>query len=467
MIKQALSLSLALLAYSAQATVTLPALFGNGMVLQQQTNAAIWGTAKQQATVVITTSWDKKKYTVRAGSDGSWRTAVQTPKAGGPYEITITDGEILKLSNILIGEVWICSGQSNMEMPVKGFKNQPILDADDMLLNADDTAIHLFRVERAFTKIPQADVKAKWEMVSPDAAKEFSAVGYNFARILRQRLKVPIGIIQTTWGGTPIEAWMNEPSLKRVAGVKYPAADAKMTKNDPMVLFNAMVAPLIGYNIKGALWYQGESNRLQPEIYASLMQSMVTEWRSLWNTGNWPFYYVQIAPYQYPSGRPLIPYLREAQDKAQALIPNSGMVVCMDAGDQKTIHPANKMVVAKRLAYWALAKTYGREGVPYQGPVYKSMSISADTARLTFNNVPNGLTTYGKELVSFEIAGSDKKFYPAQAKITNEGVSLYSTQVKGPLAVRYAFKDWPEAELFNTDGLPAAPFRTDDWALVP
>lgn len=463
MIKKALTILLAFIGYTAQATITLPALFGNNMVLQQQADAAIWGTAKSNAAITILTSWDKKKYTIRANAAGNWKTTVRTPKAGGPYDITLSDGEILKLSNVLIGEVWICSGQSNMEMPVKGFKNQPILGADDMLLEADDTAIHLFRLERAFTKTPQTDVKAKWEMVSPQSAKEFSAVGYNFARILRQRLKVPIGIIQTTWGGTPIEAWMDTTSLKQVEGVKYPASNAAMTKNDPSVLFNAMIAPLVGYEMKGMLWYQGESNRLQPEIYARLMQAMVGEWRTLWNKGNWPFYYVQIAPYQYPAGRELVPYLREAQDKAQTLIPNSGMAVCMDAGDQRTIHPANKMIVSKRLAYWALAKTYGREGIVYQGPVYKSLTIVADTAKVAFSNAPLGLTTYGKDLVNFEIAGSDKVFYAAKAKITNDGLFLFSPQVKGPVAVRYAFKDWPEGELFNTDGLPAAPFRTDDW----
>lgn len=463
MIKKLFSFLLLSIALTAKATVKLPALFGNNMVLQQQTNAALWGNANPNATVTIVTSWDKKKYTVRTDAAGKFKTAVQTPKAGGPYEITFNDGTPLKLSNVLIGEVWICSGQSNMEMPVKGFKNQPILGAEDMLLEADDTAIHLFRLERTFTKEPQTDVKAQWEMVSPNAVKKFSAVGYNFAKILRQRLKVPVGIIQTTWGGTPIEAWMNDASLKSVEGVKYPAANAKMTKNDPMVLYNAMVAPLVGYNIKGVLWYQGESNRNHYNIYAALMQSMVAEWRAQWNIGNWPFYYVQIAPYQYPNSRENIPYLREAQDKAQSLIPNSGMVISMDAGDQKTIHPANKLVVSKRLAYWALAKTYGREGITYQGPTYKAMNIVADTARVSFNNASNGLTTYNRELVSFEIAGNDKVFYPAQARITNEGVFLYSTQVKGPVAVRYAFRDWPETELYNTDGLPAAPFRTDDW----
>lgn len=463
MTKQALLFLLAFTGISTQATIQLPTLFGNNMVLQQQSDAAIWGSAKANATVVITTSWDKKKYTVRANAGGQWKTAVRTPKAGGPYEITISDGELLKLSNVLIGEVWVCSGQSNMEMPVKGFKNQPILGADDMLLEADDSAIHLFRIERAFTKTIQTDVKAQWEVAAPKTVKEFSAVGYHFARLLRQRLKVPVGIIQTTWGGTPIEAWMDTLSLQRVEGVKYPAASAAMTKNDPSVLFNAMIAPLVGYGMRGVLWYQGEQNRFQPGNYAKLMQSMVEEWRALWKIGQFPFYYVQIAPYQYPNTRELIPYLREAQDKAQALIPNSGMVVSLDAGDQRTIHPANKMIISKRLACWALANTYGREGIVYQGPVYKSMTIIADTVKVTFNNAANGLTTYGKELVNFELAGSDKIFYPAQAKITNDGITLFSTAVKGPVAVRYGFKDWLTGELFNTDGLPAAPFRTDDW----
>lgn len=462
--KQALTLLLASIGFTAQAKITLPALFGNNMVLQQQADASIWGTANKNMAVTITTSWDKKKYTVKADAEGKWKTFVHTPKAGGPYDITISDGEPVKLSNVLIGEVWLCSGQSNMEMPVKGFKNQPVLDANDIMMEADDTAVRLFRLERAFTSTPQTDCKAKWEMSSAQSVKEFSAAGYLYAKILRQRLKVPIGIIETTWGGTPIEAWMDEASLKRVEGVTYPAAGAKMTKNDPMVLFNGMIAPLVGYDIKGVLWYQGEGNVARYGNYAQLMQSMVSEWRSLWGKGDWAFYYVQIAPYVYPNNRTLVPYLREAQDKAQALIPNSGMAVTMDAGDEKTIHPANKQVVAKRLAYWALSKVYGREGLNYQSPSFKSMNIVADTAKISFNNIPTGLTSYGKNLTSFEVAGPDKVFYPAQAKIAGDFIVLYSTQVKGPVAVRYAFKDWLSAELFSVEGLPMAPFRTDDWS---
>jgi sialate O-acetylesterase len=461
--KQALTLLLASIGFTAQAKITLPALFTSNMVLQQQTDAAIWGTANKNMAVTIITSWDKKKYTVKADADGKWKTSVHTPKAGGPYDITISDGEPVKLTNVLIGEVWLCSGQSNMEMPVKGFKNQPILDANDILMEADDTTVRLFRLERAFTSTPQTDCKAIWESSSAQSVKEFSAVAYLYARILRQRLKVPIGIIQTTWGGTPIEAWMDEASLKRVEGVQYPAAGAKMTKNDPAVLFNAMIAPLVGYGIKGILWYQGEGNVARYGNYAQLMQSMVSEWRSLWGRGDWAFYYVQIAPYAYPGNRELVPYLREAQDKAQALIPNSGMAVTMDAGDPKTIHPANKWVVSKRLAYWSLVKTYGREGLNYKSPTYKSMNIIADTVKVGFNDIPTGLTAYNKDITSFEVAGNDKVFYPAQARIMGDNIVLYSTQVKGPLAVRYAFRDYLVAELFSAEGLPVAPFRTDDW----
>jgi sialate O-acetylesterase len=462
--KQALTLLLASIGFTAQATITLPALFNSNMVLQQQADAAIWGSAGKNAPVVITTSWDKKKYTVKADADGKWKTYVHTPKAGGPYDITITDGTPLKLTNVLIGEVWLCSGQSNMEMPVKGFRNQPILGSNDLLMEADDPELRLFRVERAVANTPQTDCKAKWETCSPQSVKEFSAVGYMYAKILRARLKVPVGIMEATWGGTPIEGWMNTNSLKRVPyGIKDAAPGANITRLEPTGLFNGMIAPLAGFALKGVLWYQGETNRDRPELYAGLMQSMVSEWRSLWNIGEWPFYYVQIAPYLYPNGRPLVPYLREAQDKAQALIPNSGMVVVMDAGDEKTIHPANKTVVGNRLAYWALAKTYGREGLNYQSPTYKAMTIVTDTVKVSFNNAANGLTAYGKDITSFELAGNDKVFYPALARLTNEGVFLYSTQVKGPVSVRYAFKDWPQAELFSVEGLPVAPFRTDDW----
>jgi sialate O-acetylesterase len=237
-----------------------------------------------------------------------------------------------------------------------------------------------------------------------------------------------------------------------------------MTKNDPMVLFNAMIAPLVGVNIKGVLWYQGESNINRYGNYAQLMQSMISEWRALWGIGDWAFYYVQIAPNKYSvNDKPLAPYLREQQDKAQALIANSGMAVTMDVGDPKTIHPANKMIVSKRLAYWALAKTYGREGLNYQSPTYKSMTVMVDTVKVGFNNIPTGLTAYNQDIVSFEVAGSDKVFYPAQGRIVGDFIVLYSTQVKGPVAVRYAFKDYLVAELFSAEGLPVAPFRTDDW----
>jgi sialate O-acetylesterase len=400
---------------------------------------------------------------VNSSNDGSWRLSVLTPKAGGPYKITFNDGSKLVLDDILIGEVWLCSGQSNMEMPVKGFGNQPVLNSNDILMDAEETGVRLFRIEKKMSKTPQTELSAKWENTNASAVKEFSAVGYQFARMLQQKLKVPVGIIQSAYGGTDIEAWMNLKSLDGFNDFKMPADTAKSTKNDPGVLFNAMINPIVGYAIKGTIWYQGENNRFNPRSYDKKMAAMVKLWRTLWACGEWPFYYVQIAPNVYKDVADSIPLLYEAQSRAMELIPNSGMVVSVDAGSMKTIHPPDKTIISKRLAYWALNKTYGKTGITYIGPVYKTLKVTGGKAILTFSEIPNGLTAYDKPLVSFEIAGNDKIFYPAEALISGKTVVVQNDAVKSPVAVRYAFKDRSHGNLYNTEGIPAQPFRTDSW----
>ena len=458
--------ALLILSGQAFARVILPSVIDNNMVLQQNARVPLWGKAKPNARVTVITSWNNKLYTVWAKNDSTWRVFVQTPKAGGPYEVSFNDGQLLKLKNILIGEVWICSGQSNMEMPVKGFGNQPILNSNDILMDAENPQIRLFRLERALTRQPQANCKATpWQEADAESVKNFSAVGYQYAKLLQARLKVPVGIIMSVWGGTMIEAWMDKASINNFPEVKIPADTARINKNDPTVLFNAMINPFVGYGIKGVIWYQGEQNRINYQIYDKLMVSMVKEWRKLWEMGDWPFYYVQIAPYTYTlkDKQGLAPYLREAQLKAMSEIPNAGMVVTMDVGSERVIHPPDKLPVSKRLAYWALANTYGKKGINYLSPVYKSIKITGDNAYINFNYTPNGLTTFGKELLAFEIAGNDKVFCPAQAKISGNGIIVSSENVKTPVAVRYAFKDWVVGDVYNTEGLPLAPFRTDDW----
>ncbi|TKC09894.1 sialate O-acetylesterase [Pedobacter polaris] len=446
-----------------KAEVVLPAIFSNGMVLQQKENVKFWGKARPNVNLVITTSWNNKTITVKTGADGNWRSNVNTPVAGGPYTIILNDGNKLILSDVLIGEVWVCSGQSNMEMPVKGFANQPVLGANDILLDAEEAGVRLFRIEKNLSRLPIEKISSKWEVSSSKSVSEFSAVGYQFARFLQHNLKVPIGIIQTAYGGTDIEAWMTKNSLAGFSDFKNPSDTAKIIKNDPAVLFNAMVNPIIGYQIKGVIWYQGENNRVNPLTYDRKMAAMVKEWRALWEAGNWPFYYVQIAPNVYKDHKEDIPLLYEAQARAMSLIENSGMVVSVDAGSQKTIHPPNKTIIAKRLAYWALAKNYNREAIAYLGPIYKSLKIEGEKAILNFEQIPLGLTAYDQKLIGFEIAGSDKIFIPADAVITGKTVVVKSEQVKNPMAVRYCFKDSAVGNLYNVEGLPLGPFRTDKW----
>lgn len=449
-----------------RAEVKLPGIFSDNMVLQQKDNVDIWGKTAKNKVVIISTSWNNKTYKSTSDEDGDFRIKVLTPEAGGPYTITLDDGDKRVLKNILIGEVWVCSGQSNMEMPVKGFKNQPILNSTDILLEADNPQIRLIRYEKALTRTSQFDCKSTfWEVSNIKSAGDFSAVGYQFAQILQRKLNVPIGVIMSTWGGTKIEAWMTERGLKEFPEIRIPSISdpAPVIKNDPAVLFNAMINPFLGYGIKGVIWYQGEANRSNSEIYDRLMVSMVKEWRSLWNRGDFPFYYVQIAPFKYDNKTKPASLLREAQFKASKEIPNSGMVVTMDVGEENFIHAADKTTVSKRLGYWAMANTYGMKGLPHASPVYKSMELDNDVLKLTFEHAANGLTSFGKRLAAFEVAGEDKIFYPATAKISGPGITLQSDSVKRPVAVRYAFKNWAVGDVFNTEGLPLSPFRTDNW----
>ncbi|HEY4112229.1 sialate O-acetylesterase [Puia sp.] len=451
---------------SIRAEVTLPAVIADSMVLQQKSEVALWGWAKGGTRIIVTPSWDHHPYTTVAAGDGSWRVRVATPAAGGPYTISFDDGKKKVLREILIGEVWICSGQSNMEMPVKGFGNQPVLHSTDLLMDSRNPQIRLFRLERAMSRKPETECKATgWQPAGVMSVRDFSAVGYQYAKILQEKLKVPVGMIMTTWGGTVVEAWMNQHSLGAFPEIKVlgEADTAKINKNEPTVLYNAMVQPLVGFGIRGVIWYQGEQNRPNAAIYDRLLAAMVKEWREEWKCGEWPFYYVQIAPYAYNDKLGPAAPLREAQQRALALIPRSGMVVSMDVGDEHSIHPANKTVIPQRLACWALADTYGWAGLPHASPVYQRMRVSGDTVIVGFDNVPNGLTTFGRPIAGFEIAGEDRRFFPAKARIVSRGVQLLTDSVKAPVAVRYAFKDWIMADLFNTEGLPVAPFRTDSW----
>ncbi len=447
------------------AEIKLPAIFGNNMVLQQQTDVAVWGTADTNATIEVITSWNNKTYTTKATDEGRWKLKVATPKAGGPYNLTISDGKVLTLENVLIGEVWVCSGQSNMSMPVKGNSNQPIMGSLDAIVSAPNSTMRFFTVKMAANIQPLDDFKGQWDTCDPQSISEFSATAFYFGQMLQKVLNVPVGLIHSSWGGTQIQVWMSEGNCKEFDFIKLATEMPKFqgAPRTPTVLYNAMINPMVEYGMRGAIWYQGEGNRGEPENYQKTMPSMIRDWRTKWGIGDFPFYYAQIAPYGYPSGLNAA-YLREAQLNVSTTTPNVGMACILDVGEKDMIHPANKEIVSKRLAYLALAQTYNIKGINGSSPVYKAMKVVKDTAMLSFDYAPNGLTSFGKELSNFEIAGADKKFYPAKAVIIRGGVSVISSSVAEPVAVRYAFKSFVVGDLFGTNGVPVSSFRTDDWA---
>ncbi|ARS39274.1 9-O-acetylesterase [Sphingobacteriaceae bacterium GW460-11-11-14-LB5] len=644
-------LLIAFLLFSSQfihAKILLPSVFSNNMVLQQKTNAAIWGKTDAGKAVKVTVSWNKINYGAIADAGGNWKIKVATPGYGGPYTITISDGELLVLNNVLIGDVWICSGQSNMEMPLAGWGK--ILNSEKEIEAAQYPNIRLLQAEHVTSNFPLNDAKVAnggWQECSPKYIAEFSSTAYFFAREVYEKTKIPIGLIHTSWGGTIAEAWTSAESLKKMAdfsaavdkiqqsaknpstisyeeklykwvkitndkdsgnqdgqmkwaltesaswknmtlptlwedaalknfdgvvwftkkitipenwkrdgaklnlgtiddnditfinGVKVgetvgynierkytiPAnllkvgentitvrvfdsggggglyddtKDLNLTNgaadkislagewkykigldfkniepkpseengpNRPTVLYNAMVHPYQQFSIKGAIWYQGESNADRAYQYRELFPTMIKDWRQKWAQGDFPFYFVQLANFMQIDQTPVESAwaeLREAQQKTLAL-PNTGMATIIDIGDAKDIHPKNKQEVGRRLALIALAKTYGQK-INYAGPVYQSNKIEGKQILLTFGNSQNGLKTAdGEALTGFAIAGADKKFYWAKASILGNQIIVSSPQVANPVAVRYAWGNNPLCNLVSNDGLPASPFRTDTW----
>ena len=449
---------------SARAEITLPSIFGSNMVLKQNSEVSIWGTSDSKRQVSLTTSWNKKTYQAKPDKDGNWSVKVSTPKAGGPYQIDITDGTTLRLENVLIGEVWVCSGQSNMEwrIGITGSLDSP--KPNEVILRSHNPAIRLFEVKNETSLEPKGDFTGTWEVCGPGTVGNFSAVGYYYGQLLNEVLGVPIGLISSDWGGTRIQAWIDEQGLESFDPATLEDRKKEVRPNTSSALFNAMIHPMLGFGISGVIWYQGESNRLEPEVYDELMVLMVERWRKLWNVGDFPFYYCQIAPFNYNDDKVNSAFLREAQLKASKKIPNSGMVSLMDTGEEHDIHPNNKQVAGERLAYLALTQTYGLDGIAAKGPELKEMRIEGAEIVLTFDHATGGLTDYGKGLHQFTIAGADKKFYPAKVKLVRGNtITLYSDQVPEPVAARYAFDDFVVGDLYNRAGLPAPSFRTDDW----
>ncbi len=630
---------------AARSEVRLPAVFGHHMVLQRQDVVPVWGWADPGEKISVTADWLERDVETTAAPDGVWRVAVRTPEAGGPYTLTVRGKNTIRLEDVLIGEVWVCSGQSNMEWSFA----HGVFNADAEVAAANWPFIRLFQVAHAVESEPQADCKGAWQACTPQSVKDFSAVGYLFGRDLARTLDVPIGLIQSTWGGTPAEAWASEAALRtlgdfddaldalaaereqpgalaarqarqleqwwktserldpgcagqwssappdspqwgtisvpsawethglpgfdgivwlrrevelpsawvgrelvlefgpiddmdetfvngtRVGAVQepgrwreprryrvpalavkagtnvlavrvldtggagglmgqpdqlrvYPAGDessaipladewryrvgigldklppfpAGLTVwvDWPSVLYNGMIAPIVPFGIRGVVWYQGESNAGRPAQYARLFPALIHDWRRAWDRPDFPFYFVQIAPYNYNDARGNVPALRDAQRRALT-IPNTGMVVTLDIGDAGNIHPANKQEVGRRLALWALVKTYGRNPGPYSGPLYRSQIAEGGRVRLSFDHAGQDLVA-GAALNNFEICGADGKYVPARAEIDGKTLVVWSEKAPEPVAVRYAWKDTAGATLYNSAGLPASSFCTAD-----
>lgn len=625
----------------ASAQLQLPDIISDSMVLQQNTNAPIWGWASAGEKVEVSGSWSNKPMKTLADKDGKWMVKLATPKAGGPYDVTIKANETKTLHGILIGEVWICSGQSNMEMPLAGWgESTPVNNSAQEIAKANYPAMRLFVAQKKVAFSPQQNVKGKWQTCSPATVAQFSAAGYFFGLELFNHLHVPVGLMDVTWGGTIAEAWTSEASLRTMGDFNkdldqiklmathademmakdkrneaawkealaqnnndfanditdtswhimslpttwenagYPdldgiawfkktidvpaswagkqlkldlgpiddndvtyfngsAVDSTMKEgswmaerhyvipadlvkagknfiavkvidnagnggiygkkeqlklypagwnvndgihlsgdwlfkieaikpkpamsnnpNQPSVLYNGMIAPLVPFAIKGAIWYQGESNVGRARQYETLFPLLISDWRKQWKEGKFPFYFVQIAPYNYGGDSTQAAALRDAQRRTLNESENTGMAVTMDIGNTTNIHPADKQDVGKRLAYWALNKTYGEKNVVYSGPLYKSMEVKGNKIIVSFTNTDGGLTSNNKPLKDFEILGADNTWKPATANIEGDKIVVQSADIAKPIAVRYAFYSYAEGSLFNGKGLPASSFTS-------
>ncbi|RRB07209.1 sialate O-acetylesterase [Larkinella rosea] len=450
-----------LVSASAWANVSLPSILNSNMVLQQQTEITIWGWADPTEKVTVTAGWPSEPVSVTCSDNAIWKVSLRTPNAGGPYAITIVGRNKVELTNILIGEVWLCSGQSNMEM--SGYSAK---DARAELPTAYNPNIRFFKIPKLATEAAQVDVRGNWAVCDSLSLKNFSAVGYFFGKRLQNTLNIPIGLIDMSWGGSFMDSWVPEtiamlyPETRRSAQTM---PKAPWAPNKPGVLYNGMVAPITSFPIAGVIWYQGEANRHDAPAYYKLTHALVDSWRGVWQK-DFPFYYVQIAPYAY-GDKYQTAATRESQTKAMD-IPKSGMIVTTDLVDNlKDIHPAYKKEVGNRLAGWALAETYGQHVGIYKSPQYRSMQVEGNKIRLTFDHAPNGLISKGSDIAELEIAESDRVFAKAQARIKGNTLEVWSDAIKNPVAVRFGFRDAPVPNLFSKEGLPVIPFRTDNWDL--
>ncbi|MCW3789522.1 sialate O-acetylesterase [Plebeiibacterium sediminum] len=448
--------------HTITANVSLPSIFGNHMVMQQNADVKLWGWGKPFENIKVTTSWSNDTLKTVVNNNGHWSFMLHTPKSGETHHITIQGYNKVVIDDILMGEVWLCSGQSNMEWCASyGFIN-----SEEEIKNATHEEIRLFHVNWRTSPYRCIDVDGEWIKCTPETMKDFSAIGYFFGRELNQKLNVPVGLISSNWGGTPVEAWI--PSEKILGNPDLNDAANKVpyfpwAPNKPGYTFNSMIAPIIPFTIKGVLWYQGEANVDNSYAYTDMLKVLVKCWREEFKT-NFAFHYAQIAPfkdYQKTSGVEI----RDAQRRALDVIPNSNMIVVSDIGDTTDIHPRNKIDAGKRFAYSALNKTYGLTEYPLSGPLFKDYTINGNKVEVSFK-YSEGLHCTEKELKMFEVAGKDLKWYPAKAVIKNDKVIVSSKEVKAPVHVRLGWTNSATLNLFNKDNLPASSFTTEEWSKV-
>lgn len=495
--------------------VTLPNVIGNNMVLQRDTEVPIWGWGSPDEEITLTLNSEDGNpihtLTTVVGIDGNWQIKIPSMEAGGPYTLEVVGNNTLKLGNILFGEVWVCSGQSNMQWSVNASK-----DNVKEIAAAKYPDIRLFYVPRRASGLLKQNVTADWKETTPETIPNFSAVAYYFGRKLHRDLNVPIGLINTSWGGTRIEPWTPPVGFADVPALKSISQEIETVQSDyrknlplkiqeieewidktkialksdatlsqppvishpfnnhtrPTSIYNNMIHPLLPYAIRGAIWYQGESNVREGMMYHKKMKALIQGWRKVWQQGEFPFYFVQLAPFNYNRNatrrglKPnpyVLPRLWESQT-ATLSIPNTGMVVTTDISNINDIHPRNKQAVGYRLALWALAKTYEKDDIVFSGPLYRDFELNENKILISFDHVGSGLmSSDGEPLTWFEIAGEDKQYHDAEATIEGNTIIVRSESVTDPIAVRFGWNQIAEPNLVNKEGLPASPFRTDSW----
>ena len=445
---------------SLLANIRLPSILCDNMVLQQKSPAKLWGWGDPGEKVTVASSWNNTIDSTTTDGNGKWLLTIQTPDAGGPFTLTIKGRNTIQLQNVLVGEVWVCAGQSNMEMSYSW--GIPAMKED--VQAAFNPNIRFFQMPKTTALYPQENAGGAWSVCDSNTLKTFSAVAYYFGKKLNADLNVPIGLINASWGGTPAEAWTPSPIVYRDTALIQAARKLNPSPWWPVTpgyTFNAMIAPITNFSIAGAIWYQGESNTGTASTYTRLFISMIEAWRLNWMK-RFPFYFVQIAPFAY-GNRNIAALLREAQANALALH-GTGMVVTTDlADDTSDIHPKNKKEVGLRLARLALAKNYGVSVSGAIAPSYRSIRVESNQAVITLENIGTGLRQDAKVVTGFFVAGADKVFYPATARISGTRIIVFSNEVATPLAVRYAFSNTAIGNVFSREGLPLSPFRTDNW----